>query len=75
MPDPNNDDRSRVAMAYHWASRIVTVCLEMIVPGLIGLWIDNQVGTVVVFGLLGFAFGISFGIWHLLRLTGSSREQ
>ena len=64
-----------IAKAYHWASRIVTVCLEMVVPGLVGLWVDRQLGTVVLFGVTGFAVGMTIGIWHLLRLTGSSGER
>lgn len=75
MRDPQSDDRSPIAKAYHWSSLVVTVCLEMIVPGLVGLWVDRQLGTWVVFGVLGFAIGMTVGIWHLLRLTGSSGER
>ena len=75
MRSPQQDDRSRSAKAYHWASRVATVCLEMIVPGLLGLWIDQRIGTVVLLGVLGFAFGITIAIWHLLRMTGASGEQ
>jgi len=46
----------------------------MVVPGLIGLWIDRQLGTVMVFLVLGMALGMTTAILHLVRL-GSSIEQ
>ena len=48
---------------------MMTVSLEMILPGLAGLWIDSRLGTKVVFALIGFAVGMSSAIWHLLRMT------
>lgn len=46
----------------------------MVVPGLIGLWIDRQLGTVMVFLVLGMVLGMTTAIWHLVRL-GASIEQ
>ncbi len=66
------DDRSNMAKAYQWLSRIFTVALEMVVPGLVGYWLDQRLGTRVVFTLLGFAFGVPWAIWHLLRMTSAA---
>jgi F0F1-type ATP synthase assembly protein I len=55
-----------------WASVIVTISMEMVVPGLIGYWLDQRLGTVVLFVLLGFAGGMTLAVWHLVRLTGKS---
>ena len=43
----------------------------MVVPGLIGLWIDRQLGTVMVFLVLGVALGMTTGMLHLVRLASS----
>ena len=66
------DDRSPLARAYQWSSRIMVVSLEMILPGLAGYWADRQLGTLFLFTLVGFALGCTGGIRHLLRLTRSS---
>ena len=68
----NSDDRSSHAIAYQWASKITTVSLEMVVPGVIGLFVDRWLGTVVLFTLVGFGLGLTLGIAHLLRMTSSS---
>lgn len=55
-----------------WVSRITTVSLEMIVPGLIGLWIDHELGILRVFPVflvLGVILGVAVGIYHLVRMA------
>jgi hypothetical protein len=49
------------------------VSLEMVLPGLAGYWLDKQLGTAVLFMLLGFAVGVSAAVIHLVRMT--RREQ
>ena len=50
----------------------MSVSLEMVVPGLVGYFVlDRYLGTKFVFCLLGFAAGMAFGIWHLVKLTSS----
>ena len=68
------DGRSPMAVAYQWAWRIMTVSLEMVVPGLVGVALDRWLGTLVVFTLLGFAFGLTAGVWHLIKLTASDQD-
>jgi len=64
-----SDDRSPMAKAYQWSSRIMIVSLEMVLPGLAGRWIDQQLGTVFLFMLLGLVIGGVGGMWHLVRMT------
>src|SRR5687767_3144833 len=64
-----SDKRSPMSIATAWASRIMTVSLEMVLPGLAGLWLDGKLGTQLVFMLLGFAVGATMAFWHLLRMT------
>lgn len=49
----------------------MAIAVEMVVPGLIGLWIDRQLGTIMVFLLLGVALGMGLGLFHLVRLAKS----
>ena len=65
------DDRSSLAQAAQWSSRVTSISLEMVVPGLVGLWIDRQLGTVMVFLVLGMALGMTTAILHLVRLGSS----
>lgn len=69
MDSDPQDDRSAISVAYAWATRVMVIAAEMVVPGLAGLWIDQKIGSVVVFALLGFAFGITISIMHLVRMT------
>jgi F0F1-type ATP synthase assembly protein I len=64
-----SDDRSPVAKAYQWASRIIVVALEMVLPGMAGYWLDQQFGTKVLFMLIGFAVGCTAGVAHLVQMT------
>ena len=70
-----SDDRSPAAKAYQWASRIMIVSLEMVLPGLAGYWIDQQLGTKVVFMLIGFAVGGTASVMHLIRMTRSEEKR
>ena len=62
-----------MAVALDWVSRITTVALEMVLPGLIGLWLDRRWGTSFI-GLVGFAVGMILGFWHLLMMTRSLQQ-
>jgi hypothetical protein len=66
-------DFSWMAEAMNWVSKITTVAVEMILPGLAGLWLDNQLGTRFL-ALLGFALGVPLGMWHLIAMTKSKRN-
>ncbi len=64
-----DDRRPPLARAATWASRVTTIALEMVLPGLAGIWIDRRLGTQVLFTLLGFSGGLTFAIWQLLKMT------
>lgn len=68
------EDRSPIAAAMAWASRITSVSLEMVVPGLLGYWLDGRIGTTAVFTVGGFAIGMVLGIFHLVRLGKTSNR-
>jgi hypothetical protein len=60
-----------MALAMAWVSRITTVAFEMVLPGLAGLWLDNTLGTVILFTLAGFGLGLTLAIWHLMKMTAA----
>ena len=53
-----------------WVSRITSVVVVMVLPGLAGHWLDAWLGTSFL-ALLGFGFGLVAGMWHLLTMTGA----
>jgi hypothetical protein len=53
----------------------MTICVEMVLPGILGLWVDEKLGTAAVFTLLGAAAGLTLAIWHLLRMTSSQEKR
>lgn len=57
-----------MADAIEWVSRITVIALEMVLPGLVGQWLDRRYGLNFL-ALLGFAFGLTAGMWHLLVIT------
>ena len=66
------DDRSPLAVAIAWSSRIMTISIEMALPGLLGVWVDRRLGTGMLFVVLGVIFGFTLGMWHLLALAKAS---
>ena len=64
------DDQSSYANAMVWVSRITSISMEMVVPGLIGYYLlDRWLGTKVVFLILGLILGLVGGMWQLIKLT------
>jgi len=63
------DDRSPLAMAMAWVSRVTTISFEMVLPGLLGYWVDQKLGTDPLFLVIGVVLGLIGGMWHLVGLT------
>jgi hypothetical protein len=47
----------------------MTISLEMVVPGLVGYWLDQRLGTKAILTVVGFALGTTLGMWHLIRIA------
>jgi Putative F0F1-ATPase subunit Ca2+/Mg2+ transporter len=45
------------------------VSMEMVLPGLAGHWLDDCLGTKVLFMLLGFSVGGTAAVVHLIHMT------
>jgi len=72
--DESSEDRPAVVQGMEWAARVITISLEMVLPGLLGFWIDRKLGTVMVFLVLGAALGMTVGMIHLVRLANPPKE-
>ena len=65
----STDDRSPMAQAMAWSSRITTISLEMVLPAVFGHWLDQRLGTWFVFVTLGAIAGMTLGLMHLIQMT------
>ncbi len=65
----HDDDRSMIAKGWSWGHQAMSISLEMVVPGLLGLWVDHQVGTLPLFLILGVIFGMTAGMIHLVQFA------
>ena len=45
----------------------------MVIPGILGYWVDRQLGTLMVFLVLGVILGMTTGLMHLIRFTKTGR--
>ena len=64
------DQRSPMAEALDWVSRITSISILMVLPGVLGYLADAKLNTKVLFTLLGFGLGMFAGIWQLIKETG-----
>jgi F0F1-type ATP synthase assembly protein I len=63
------DDQSPLALAYQWTARITSISLELVVPMLIGYWLDQRWGTLPILLVVGVILGFATAMLSLLRLT------
>ena len=73
--ESKDDQRSRIARAWGWSSQLTSIALEMVLPCIAGLWIDRQLGTVMVFLILGVVFGMTAGMIHLVQFARRISEK
>lgn len=66
--DPDNDMHRATGAGFDWASRVLTVVVVMVGPGLAGDWLDQKWGTAFM-GPLGFIVGVPLGIYYLVQVT------
>ena len=64
-----DDDRSSLALGYAKAARVFSIGIEMVIPILLGVWLDWKLGTVVLFLLLGVALGMGIAVMQLVRIA------
>jgi F0F1-type ATP synthase assembly protein I len=75
MDHPPGDSRSAIAIAWAWSTRIMVIAAEMVVPGLLGYYfLDQKLGTKVLFLMIGLGAGMTGAILHLVRMTRSMSD-
>jgi F0F1-type ATP synthase assembly protein I len=55
-----------------WATQITTIAMEMVVPAILGWWLDQKLGTRPALVTAGGAIGLFLGLVHLLRVAKSA---
>ena len=68
-PNGKNDDQAFYALLYLWAGRASTVAFGMVIPALIGVWLDRLLGTVFLFAILGVILGLVLAFWQLIKFA------
>ncbi len=63
-----------MAAAMQWVSRVFAVTIEIVGLGLLGDWLDKRWGTSFL-ALVGFALGLSLGIFHLIVMSKQPLSQ
>ena len=58
-----------MAEAYIWVNKITTCCIAMLLPCLIGYWIDTVVNTNPAFTIMGTIVGMPIGLYMLIQMT------
>jgi F0F1-type ATP synthase assembly protein I len=78
----SNDDRPPMANAMRWVHQITSIAIEMALPPLVGLWLDERWRTGPWLVAVGAILGFTAAMVHLLALarqngrreTGRSRR-
>ena len=69
------DDRSPHAKALSKVTQITSISLMMIVPAMIGYFIDQRFKTLILFTSVGLVLGISCSVWQLVKFVGAPRSR
>lgn len=82
MPEPPNQPNAKVnkpgdditrraplARAQQLLSQVLTASIGMIVPGLLGNWLDKRFGILPWLTIAGFAFGLWYGFMRLIQIA------
>ena len=65
----SEDTRSAMAKALDLVSQITTISLTAVLPAVGGYFIDNWLGTKIVFILIGLALGMTAAGFQLMKLV------
>jgi F0F1-type ATP synthase assembly protein I len=77
-PESDRGDQQRQqSLALNWVSRVLAICVVMVLPGIGGGWLDRRFGT-GYWTVIGFVFGFASGFTALILLVkrdGGGSEQ
>ena len=69
--DQLDDDRSPTAKGISTAMELIAVSILMVIPPLLGSYLDQHYGTKFVWTVVGLAIGLFALIVRLKRIAGS----
>lgn len=67
--EPPRRGISPLAAGLQWATTITTIGLEMALPPLLGMWLDDRYGTGLLWTLVLALLGFFTAMRHLWQLT------
>ena len=73
--DSGQDARSPLAIGYMWATVIMTMGIESVLPILLGVFLDYKLGTVCLFLILGIFLGLFIMVVNFIKLMKSKEFQ
>lgn len=73
--EESKDTRSPMAKALDLVSQITTISLTAVLPAVGGYFIDNWLGTTIVFILIGLALGMTGAGFQLMNLVKKLERQ
>lgn len=62
-------NKNPMGEAMMWVSKITSSCIAMVLPGIGGMWLDKQLGTTPVLGLVLLVFGMVAGFYLLVKMV------
>ena len=65
---------SPIGAAFTWVGRITAIGLVMVLPGITGDWLDQQLET-TIFEPVGFLLGFILGLTSVVRLATAKRQK
>ena len=68
------DDRSATAKAMSRVSDVMSICLLMIIPALIGYGLDQWFGTRFLLTIIGLVFGMTGAVLLLMQLVAALQK-
>jgi F0F1-type ATP synthase assembly protein I len=65
------DDRSAMAKAMSLVSQITAIALMMVLPALVGYFVDRGISTLPLFTVIGMLLGLAAAIYQLVKLVAA----
>ena len=69
MPRPRQNGQSGLAVGMYWATRISSIGFAMVVPTVVGYWLDSKWGTSPWLVLMGASLGFATAMLDVARLA------
>ena len=67
------ESRSPMARGLDIVARVMAAAMMMVLPGLLGQWLDDKLGTGFLV-LIGFALGIGVSVYYLILITRPTKK-